>query len=237
MKQSKEETSSRLSSYFAPTTGPRPLSAALTLIQPKNPFLATGVSTHPQPSTKEVIKRLGPGDLVPEMTLAEQYHIVAALLRKKDLRTGEVWYLVDKGWWNSWLKASGNSNDLHLKVAGIRYTMEAIDNSQLVDPSTYDLRQGLVARVSKLEEVRGPAQGDIFVAVPREVWEDCLVRWYAQLYLLPLTPAPIDLCRSLGMENPCIPSRAPSSGTGIRDLVSISIPEASTLRLKTRNGQ
>ena len=159
LKRSKEETSSQLLSDIAQTTGPPSLSAALTLIQPKNPSSVT-IPAHPQLSTKEVIKRLGPGDPVQEMPLAEQYSIAVDLLRKKEMKIGEVWYLVDKGWWDSWIKASNNSTDPRLVLVGIRYTMETIDNSSLIDSSTGDLRKELVAIVDKFREVRGPARGD-----------------------------------------------------------------------------
>ena len=132
----------------------------------------------PKPAL-EYIRRLGPDDPIPELTLDIQYEIVEKLRAKAVQKDGDGWYLVSVKWWNSWVKACNNAKDPDLQALDIRYTMNPVDNTDLAHSSQNTLRQGL-----EFLSTLGLIKSLFFIAVPREVWEDCLARWCDLFYCL-----------------------------------------------------
>ena len=180
----------------APSLSPLPPST--TSLSPRPPQTTTSTPPSPLPKpVQEHIRRLGPNEPRSELTLDVQYQIVDTLLKKKDMKEGEGWYLVSSKWWNSWVKACNNAKDPALGAAGIRYTMNPIDNTDLWDSSQNTLRKGLgCLAVEYLGRINGP----FFVVVPREVWEVCLGPWCG---IFPATNLSSRLVSDLpGMANP-----------------------------------
>jgi len=132
-------------------------------------------SALPGPSslpTSNPIRRMRLDEPIPELRPSQQLVIVAELLIDLESRLfadKSRGYVVDMGWWRFWIKACTVSKDPPVQAAGIRFTMNPIDNTSLVDPSTGLLRKGLTAE----------DKDDLFVVVDKAIWEDCFVKWCA----------------------------------------------------------
>jgi len=121
------------------------------------------------------VRALTPEDAPLEVSLIRQPKLVEMYLDRKrhPANLEENSYLVSVGWWNWWVKICDTS--LGAGDAGIKYTMEPVDNSSLVDPSTRSLRSGLKPALN--QGAKAVSAGD-FVYVPRTVWESCFERWW-----------------------------------------------------------
>jgi len=105
---------------------------------------------------------------LPDLRLDQHYNIVTSILAYRPFADkGARGYLVEKHWWDSWVKTCTVSNDPLVYGAGIRFTMNPIDNASLVDASTGLLREGM-----KVDEH--------LVVVNKAVWENCFAQWYVQ---------------------------------------------------------
>jgi len=120
------------------------------------------------------VRALSPEDPPLEVSLIRQLKLVEMYLDqgRHPSNLEERFYLVSVHWWNWWVKICDTS--LGARDAEVRYTMEPVDNSSLVDHSTKSLRTGLTPAVD--QGVKKVSTGD-FVYVPRTVWQTCFERW------------------------------------------------------------
>ena len=141
------------------------------------PPTATSPLGSPLKKSGLFVRPLAPDEPPLEASFSRQLKLVEIFLEQdkhlgSQIREGN--YMVSTTWWNIWINTCRDSgNGLYS-----RYTIEPVDNYDLLDPSTGSLWTGLTPAIDQgIQSVSADAD---FVYVPRTVWESCFERWCGQ---------------------------------------------------------